>query len=203
MARYTGPKTKISRRFGIYLGGSQKAFERRNFPPGMHGTKGARRKQTDFAVALAEKQKLRHIYGLMERQFRRYFNMALRRKGVTGEMLLQFLETRLDNIVFRMGFAKTLRAARQMVSHGHILVNGHKANIPSMNLKPGDRVEIKDNPRSKSLAMRGLELTQIVPVPDWLSLDRDKLTGTVVRTPSREEINVPVNEQLVVEFYSR
>lgn len=203
MARYTGPKTKISRRFGIYLGGSQKAFERRNFPPGMHGSKGARRKQTDYALALAEKQKLRHIYGVMERQFRRYFNMALRKKGVTGEMLLQLLETRLDNIVYRMGFAKTLRAARQMVSHGHILVNGHKANIPSMNLKPGDRVEIKDNPRSKSLALRGLELTQIVPVPDWLTVDKDKLTGTVVRIPSREEINVPVNEQLVVELYSR
>lgn len=204
MARYTGPATKVSRRFGIYLTGSQKSFERRSSqPPGMHGAKGARRKLSDYALALAEKQKLRHQYGVLERQFRRYFKTALRKRGVTGEILLQLLETRLDNVVYRMGFAKTLRAARQMVAHGHVLVNGHKANIPSMNLKAGDKVEIKDSPRSKILAQRSLELTQIVTVPDWLLVDKDKLTGTVTRIPTRDDINPVVNEQLVVELYSR
>jgi small subunit ribosomal protein S4 len=178
-------------------------MERKSYPPGMHGPKGSRRKQSDYAVALAEKQKLRHQYGVLERQFRRYFEIALTRRGVTGEILLQLLETRLDNVVYRMGFSKTLRGARQLVVHGHVRVNGRKANIPSMNLKPGDRVEVRDNARSRSLVQRGLELTQIVPVPDWLVVDREKLSGTVSRIPSRDEINPIVNEQLVVELYSR
>jgi len=203
MARYLGPKTKISRRFGVLISGSPKAMERKSYPPGMHGPKGSRRKQSDYAVALAEKQKLRHQYGVLERQFRRYFEIALTRRGVTGEILLQLLETRLDNVVYRMGFSKTLRGARQLVVHGHVRVNGRKANIPSMNLKPGDRVEVRDNARSRSLVQRGLELTQIVPVPDWLVVDREKLSGTVSRIPSRDEINPIVNEQLVVELYSR
>ena len=203
MARYTGPKTKISRRYGVLISGSPKAFERRNFPPGVHGPKGSRRKLSDYAIALAEKQKLRHQYGVLERQFRRYFQIALTRRGVTGEILLQLLETRLDNIVFRMGFAKTLRGARQMVGHGHVKVNGRKATISSMNLKAGDKVEVKDHPKSKSLAQRGIELTQIVPVPDWLLVDPANLSGTIARIPSREEINPIVNEQLVVELYSR
>jgi small subunit ribosomal protein S4 len=203
MARYTGPKTKISRRYGVFISGSPKAYERRSFPPGVHGPKGSRRKLSDYAIALAEKQKLRHQYGVLERQFRRYFAQALRRRGVTGEILLQLLETRLDNVVYKMGFAKTLRAARQMVGHGHVAVNGRKATIPSMNLKAGDKVEIRENPKSRSLAERGLELTQIITVPDWLLVDKDKLTGTVARIPTREEINPIVNEQLVVELYSR
>lgn len=203
MARYTGSLTKISRRYGVLIAGSPKSFERKNYPPGMHGPKGSRRKLSDYAIALAEKQKLRHQYGVLERQFRRYFQMALRKRGVTGEILLQLLETRLDNVVFRMGFAKTLRAARQMVGHGHVMLNGHKATISSMNLKAGDKVEIKERQKSKSLAQRGVELTQIVTVPDWLLVDKDKLTGTVSRIPSREEINPIVNEQLVVELYSR
>jgi len=203
MARYTGSLTKISRRYGILIAGSPKSFERKNYPPGMHGPKGSRRKLSDYAIALAEKQKLRHQYGVLERQFRRYFQLALRKRGVTGEILLQLLETRLDNVVFRMGFAKTLRAARQMVGHGHVLLNGHKATISSMNLKAGDKIEIKERQKSKSLAQRGVELTQIVTVPDWLLVDKDKLTGTVSRIPSREEINPVVNEQLVVELYSR
>lgn len=203
MARYTGPATKVSRRFGIFISGSPKAFERRNFPPGVHGPKGSRRKQSDYAIAMAEKQKLRHQYGVLERQFRRYFQLALRRRGVTGEILLQLLETRLDNVVYRMGFAKTLRGARQMVGHGHVKVNGRKATISSMNLKAGDRVEVKDNAKSKSLAQRGLELTQIINVPDWLLVDKDKLSGSVARIPTREEINPVVNEQLIVELYSR
>ena len=203
MARYTGPATKVSRRFGTFISGSPKAFERRNFPPGVHGPKGSRRKQSDYAIAMAEKQKLRHQYGVLERQFRRYFQLALRRRGVTGEILLQLLETRLDNVVYRMGFSKTLRGARQMVGHGHVRVNGRKATISSMNLKAGDRVEVKDHAKSKSLAQRGLDLTQIVNVPDWLLVDTDKLSGSVARIPTRDEINPIVNEQLIVELYSR
>jgi len=203
MARYTGPATKVSRRYGIFISGSPKAFERRNFPPGVHGPKGTRRKLSDYALALAEKQKLRHQYGVLERQFRRYFQIALRRRGVTGEILLQLLETRLDNIVYRMGFAKTLRGARQMVGHGHVRVNGRKATISSMNLKAGDKVEIKDHARSKSLAQRGVELTSIINIPDWLIVDKENLSGTLARIPTRDEINPVVNEQLVVELYSR
>src|SRR5436853_3644428 len=170
MGRYTGPKTKVSRRYGVPLFGPAKALERKNYPPGMHGPKGSRRKQSDYAIALGEKQKLRYQYGLLERQFRRYFETALRRRGVTGETLLQLLETRLDNVVFRFGFANTRSAARQMVSHGHVLVNGRKVNVASYNLRAGDAVAIKDKPASRTLAAKHLELTQISPVPDWLTL---------------------------------
>jgi small subunit ribosomal protein S4 len=160
MARYTGPKDKISRRFGIPIFGATKALEHKNYPPGMHGPKGSRRKQTDYSIALAEKQKLRYQYGLLERQFRRYFKTALTRRGVTGETLLQLLESRLDNIVFRFGFANSRSAARQMVNHGHVQVNGRKVDISSYNVKPGDTVTVKDKPGSRSLAARNLELTQ-------------------------------------------
>lgn len=203
MARYTGPKSKISRRYGVALFGPSKALERKNYPPGMHGPKGARRKLSDYATALAEKQKLRFQYGLMERQFRRYFESALRKRGVTGETLLQMLETRLDNVVYRLGFANSRSAARQMVSHGHVLVNSRKVDVSSYNLRAGDVVTIKDRPASRRLAARNLELTQIQPVPDWLVADRDQFQGKVVRIPSREEIAPIVNEQLVVELYSR
>jgi small subunit ribosomal protein S4 len=203
MARYTGPKSKISRRYGIALFGPSKALERKNYPPGMHGPKGSRRKQSDYATALAEKQKLRHQYGLMERQFRRYFETALRKRGVTGETLLQMLETRLDNIVYRLGFANSRGAARQLVSHGHVTVNSRKVNVASYNLKPGDTITIKEKPGSRRLVTRNLELTQIQPVPDWLVADKDQFQGKMVRVPSREEIAPVVNEQLVVELYSR
>jgi small subunit ribosomal protein S4 len=203
MARYTGPKSKISRRYGVPLFGPTKALERKNYPPGMHGPKGARRKLSDYATALAEKQKLRFQYGLMERQFRRYFETALRKRGVTGETLLQMLETRLDNVVYRLGFANSRSAARQLVSHGHVLVNNRKVNISSYNLRAGDLVAVKDRPSSRRLATRNLELTQIHTVPDWLVLDKDQFQGKVVRIPSREEIAPIVNEQLVVELYSR
>jgi small subunit ribosomal protein S4 len=203
MARYTGPKSKISRRYGVALFGPSKALERKNYPPGMHGPKGARRKHSDYSVALAEKQKLRLQYGLMERQFRRYFETALRKRGVTGETLLQMLETRLDNVVYRLGFANSRSAARQLVSHGHVLVNNRKVNISSYNLKAGDVVVIKDRPSSRRLAIRNMELTQIQPIPDWLVVDKDQFQGRVVRVPSREEIAPIVNEQLVVELYSR
>ena len=203
MARYTGPKSKISRRYGIALFGPSKALERKNYPPGMHGPKGSRRKQSDYATALAEKQKLRHQYGLMERQFRRYFETALRKRGVTGETLLQMLETRLDNVVYRLGFANSRSAARQLVSHGHVTVNSRKVNVASYNLKPGDTITIKEKPGSRRLVTRNLELTQIQPVPDWLVADKDQFQGKMVRVPSREEIAPVVNEQLVVELYSR
>ena len=203
MARYTGPKTKVSRRYGVLISGSPKAFENKNYPPGQHGPKGSRRKQSDYSLALAEKQKLRHQYGVLERQFRRYFQIASTRRGVTGEILLQLLETRLDNVVQKMGFSKTLRGARQMVAHGHVTVNGRKTDVSSMNVKPGDVVAVKASEKSKRLGQRGVELTQIANVPEWLLVDKDNLSGSVVRIPSREEINPIVNEQLVVELYSR
>jgi small subunit ribosomal protein S4 len=203
MARYTGPKSRISRRYGIALFGPSKALERKNYPPGMHGPKGSRRKQSDYATALAEKQKLRHQYGLMERQFRRYFETALRKRGVTGETLLQMLETRLDNVVYRLGFANSRNAARQLVSHGHVTVNNRKVNVASYNLKAGDTITIKEKPGSRRLVTRNLELTQIQPIPDWLVVDKDQFQGKMVRIPSREEIAPVVNEQLVVELYSR
>ena len=203
MGRYTGPKTKVARRYGVPLFGPSKSLERKNYPPGMHGPKGSRRKQSDYAVALGEKQKLRYQYGLLEKQFRRLFQTALRRRGVTGETLLQLLETRLDNVVFRLGLANTRSAARQLVSHGHVQVNGRGVNIASFNVKAGDEVMIKDRPKSRQLALRNLELTQIAPVPDWLVADRDALKGKVARIPVRDEMQPMVNEQLIVELYSR
>src|SRR3954453_22487821 len=146
MARYTGPKTKVSRRYGVPLFGSSKALERKNYPPGQHGPRGSRRKQSDYAIALGEKQKLRYQYGLLERQFRRVFQSALRKRGVTGETLLQLLETRLDNVVFRLGLANTRSAARQLVSHGHVQVTAKNVNGASYNVKAGDEVTIKDRP---------------------------------------------------------
>ena len=203
MARHTGPKTKIARRYGVPLFGASKSLERKNYPPGMHGPKGSRRKQSDYAIALGEKQKLRFQYGLMEKQFRRIFEVALKRRGVTGETLLQLLETRLDNVVYRLGLANTRAAARQLVSHGHIQVNGKNVNIASFNVKAGDEITIKDRPKSRQLALRNLELTQIAPVPDWLTVDRDAFKGKVAHVPSREEMQPMVNEQLIVELYSR
>ena len=203
MARFTGPKAKVARRYGVALFGPSKALERKNYPPGMHGPKGSRRKQSEYAIALGEKQKLRYQYGLMERQFRRYFETALAKRGVTGETLLQLLETRLDNIVYRLGFANTRRGARQLVSHGHVAVNGRKVNISSYNVKPGDTVTVRDHPKSRQLASRFLELTQIHPVPVWLTLNKDSFSGQVARIPSRDEIAPIVNEQLIVELYSR
>jgi len=203
MGRYTGPKTKVSRRYGVPLFGPSKSLERKNYPPGMHGPKGSRRKQSDYAVALGEKQKLRYQYKLLERQFRRIFQSALRKRGVTGETLLQLLETRLDNVVFRLGLANTRSAARQLVSHGHVQVNGRNVNVASFNVKAGDEVTVKDKPKSRQLVLRNLELTQIAPVPDWLVANRDALSGKVARIPSREEMQPMVNEQLIVELYSR
>ncbi len=203
MARYTGPKNRISRRYGVPLFGTNKSLERKNYPPGVHGPRGSRRKQSDYAVALAEKQKLRHQYGVLERQFRRYFRTAISQRGITGEILLQLLERRVDNIVYRMGFANSRSGARQLVSHGHVLVNGRKLNVSSATLRPGDKVQIKDRPSSRSLASKNLSLTEIIPVPDWVTVDKEGFSGEVNRIPSREEIAPVVNEQLIVELYSR
>ena len=202
MARYTGPRVRISRRFGIPIFGPTKYLERRNYGPGVHGPK-SRRKHTDYGLGLIEKQKLRYFYGLMERQFRGVYEKALKRRGVTGEQMLQILETRLDNVVYHLGFANTRAAARQMVSHGHIMVNGHKVNIPSYCLKVNDVIEVKNSNVSRQLATKNLEIAMSRAVPDWLLLNKEGFKGTVMRIPTRDEIQPIANEQAVVEFYSR
>ena len=202
MARYTGPRVRISRRFNAPIFGPSKYLERKNYGPGVHGPK-SRRKHTDFALGLIEKQKLRYYYGLQERQFRGIYERALRRRGVTGETMLQILETRLDNVAFHLGFANTRAAARQMVTHGHIRVNGRKVTIPSYALKVNDIVEVKDSNVARQMATKGLEISTSRAVPDWLTLEKDSFKGTVVRIPSRDEIQPIANEQAVVEFYSR
>ena len=202
MARYTGPRVRISRRFGIPIFGPTKYLERRNYGPGVHGPK-SRRKTTEYGEGLNEKQKLRYYYGLMEKQFRGVYEKALRRRGVTGEIMLQILETRLDNVVFHLGFGNTRAAARQLVNHGHVTVNGRKAAIASFALKVNDIICIKNHNVSKQLATKNLEVSASRAVPDWLSLNKDELKGVVMRIPTREEIQPIANEQAVVEFYSR
>jgi small subunit ribosomal protein S4 len=202
MARYTGPRVRISRRFGIPIFGPTKYLERRNYGPGVHGPK-SRRKHTDYGLGLIEKQKLRYYYGLMEKQFRGVYEKALRRRGVTGEQMLQILETRLDNVVYHLGFANTRAAARQMVSHGHITVKGRKVSIPSYALKVNDVIVVKNNNVSRQLATKNLEVATSRAVPDWLSLSKEEFKGTVMRIPTRDEIQPIANEQAVVEFYSR
>ena len=203
MARYKGPRVRISRRFGIPIFGPSKYLERRNYGPGVHGPKSTRRKHTDYGLGLIEKQKLRYFYGLMERQFRGVYEKARKRRGVTGEQMLQILETRLDNMVYHLGFANTRAAARQMVSHGHIRVNGRKVNVPSFGLRVNDVIEVKDNTVSRQLATKNLETATSRVVPDWLQLKKDEFKGVVMRIPTRDEINPIANEQAVVEFYSR
>ena len=203
MARYTGPTAKISRRFGVELFGASKAFARRPFPPGQHGARAGRKKKSDYGIMLAEKQKLRFMYGVLEGQFRKYYEEASRRRGVTGDILLQLLELRLDNIIYRLNFATTRAAARQMVSHGHVTENGKKVNIASYSCKPGDVISVAAKARSQALANRFVELAASATTPDWLEVDTAKLTGKVTRIPSVEEIAPIVNVQLIVELYSR
>ena len=202
MARYTGPRLRISRRFGVPIFGPSKYLERRAYGPGVHGPK-SRRKHTDYGLGLIEKQKLRYFYGLMERQFRGVYERALRRRGVTGEQMLQILETRLDNVVYHLGFAITRAAARQMVSHGHVKVNGRKVNVPSYCLKVNDVIEVRETNVSRQLATKNLELSTSKVVPDWMSLNKEAFKGVVMRIPTRDEIQPIANEQAVVEFYSR
>jgi small subunit ribosomal protein S4 len=202
MARYTGPRVRISRRFGLPIFGPTKYLERRSYPPGVHGPK-SRRKHTDYGLGLIEKQKFRYFYGLMERQFRNVYEKARRRRGITGEQMLQILETRLDNVVFHLGFANTRPAARQLVSHGHVQVNGRKVSIPSYALRVNDIITVKPHNVSRQLATKNLETSTSRSVPDWISLTKDEFKGVVMRVPSREEIQPIANEQAVVEFYSR
>lgn len=201
MARYTGPRVRICRRLGAPIFGPSKYFERRKYPPGMHGRLG-QRKLTEYALALIEKQKLRFSYGLTERQFHRVYEKALRKRGVTGETMLQILETRLDNVVYRLGFAPTRPAARQMVVHGHIMVNGRKVTIPSYAVGVGDVIEVRNKSSSRQLATRSLE-RPAVKLPAWLSLQKDLLRGVVLRLPTPEEAQPLANVQTVVEFYSK
>ena len=202
MARYTGPRTRISRRFGVPIYGPSKYLERRNYGPGVHGPK-SRRKTTDYGMGLIEKQKLRYYYGLLERQFRAAYERALKRRGVTGETLLQILETRLDNVVYHLGFANTRAGARQMVSHGHIRVNGRKVNVPSYLCRAGDKVELKDRSRKVVRINEALEAVDRRGVPAWLELDKGGFKGTVRASPAREDITMPIQEQLIVELYSK
>ena len=202
MARYTGPRLRISRRFGQAIFGPSKYLERKNYGPGMHGPK-ARRKNSDYALGLIEKQKLRYYYGSMERQFHNVYLRALKRRGVTGQTMLRILETRLDSVIYHLGFANTRAAARQLVTHGHIKVNGRKVNIPSFALKANDSIEVKDTNVSKQLVTHNLELSTSRVVPEWVALNKEGLKGTVLRLPAREDIQPIANEQAVVEFYSR
>jgi small subunit ribosomal protein S4 len=170
--------------------------------PGMHGARRAR-KTSEYGLQLREKQRLRRQYGMQEGQFRRVFHEALRREGVTGEIMLQLIETRLDNVIYRMGFASSRRAARQYVLHGHVTINGHTANVPSMQVKAGDVVEVRNRPRSRDLATRSLEAATTQQTPAWLSVDRKALRGELLGMPTREQIAPVVNEQAIVELYSR
>lgn len=202
MARYTGPTVKISRRFGQPIFGNHKSLEKRGYPPGQHGPR-LRRKQSEYSIGLGEKQKLRFMYGLMEKQFRRTFDRAKNQRGVTGTIFLQLLETRLDSIVYLLGFTKTRQAARQFVNHGHVRVNGHKVDIPSFQVNPGDEIEVRNGTSSRQLATSNMEATRLRNVPDWMTRNDEAFRGTVNRLPDREEMDPSINEQLIVEFYSR
>tara|TARA_B100001123_G_C15165713_1_gene969321 strand:+ start:111 stop:668 length:558 start_codon:yes stop_codon:yes gene_type:complete len=183
--------------------GPSKYLERKNYRPGIHGPRSMRRKTTDYGLALMEKQKMRHYYGLMEKQFRGVYEKAIRRRGITGEIMLQILETRLDSVVYSLGLAYTRAAARQMVVHGHVLVNGRRVRTPSYACRVDDVVEIKDSNKSRLLATRNLEISTSRAVPDWLALNKDAMKGTVSRLPSRDDLQPIANEQTIVEFYSR
>ena len=202
MARYTGPTTRINRRFGMAIFPPNKAFERKPYLPGEHGQRH-RRKISDYALGLSEKQKLRYIYGLTEKQFRLYFEKAKKRRGITGDIFLQMLETRLDNVIYLLGFAKTRKQSRQFVNHGHIRINGHKVDIPSFAATPGDEIEVKACTSSRQLATRSIEDTRMRTPPAWLTRHEDSLRAEMDRLPTREEIEPGVNVQLIVEFYSR
>ncbi|MEN1784536.1 MAG: 30S ribosomal protein S4 [Bacteroidota bacterium] len=201
MARYTGPKSKIARKFGEAIFGDDKAFEKKNYPPGMHGNNRRRGKKSEYAIQLQEKQKAKYTYGILERQFRNLFVEAKRREGVTGEVLLQLCESRLDNVVYRMGIAPTRRGARQLVSHRHITVNGKLVNIPSYSLKPGDVVGVRE--KSKSVQAINDSLANNSSVYEWLTWNSDSKEGTYVNIPERLQIPENIKEQLIVELYSK
>ena len=199
MARYTGPITKKSRRLGTDLVGNDKAFERRAYPPGMHGR--GRTKESEYLLQLREKQKARRFYGVLEAQFRRYYEKANRQPGITGENLLRLLECRLDNVVTRLGFAASRRQARQLVSHGHFKVNGRRVDIPSYQVRPNDVISLKDKSTAEQAVRNATDL--VASVAPWLQADYDQLSGTILKFPERSDIDTPVREQLIVELYSK
>ena len=201
MARYIGPKTKISRKFGEAIFGDDKYFERRKYAPGQHGNSRRRGNLSDYGVQLKEKQKAKFIYGLLERQFRNLFEKASRKEGITGEILLQFLESRLDNVVFRMGIASTRNQARQFVGHKHITVNGNLVNIPSFVVKPGDIIAVRE--KSKALEAINNSVAASKNTFEWIQFDSEKLEGKFLDLPTREQIPENIEEHLIVELYSK
>lgn len=211
MARYSGPVCKLCRREGekLFLKGERCytpkcAIERRSYAPGMHGRRAQfRRKVNEYGMQLREKQKVRRMYGIMERQFRRYFRSALKAKGMTGTVLLQTLERRLDNVVYRMGFATSRAQARQLISHGHFEVNGRKTDVPSLLVKPGDVIAVRQESRKTTYFQTLVEELGRVTAPEWISVDPEGLRGRILALPARQDIQVPVTEQLIVEYYSR
>lgn len=205
MGRYRGPVVKLCRREGVNLvetPKAQKYMERRPYPPGEHGQR-RRRRPSDYGVRLREKQKLRFIYNLSEKQFANLFNEASRKEGATGEVFLQLLERRLDNVVYRMGIAHTRRQARQFVAHGHILVNGRRVDVPSYRIKPGDEIAVAERAKKNAHIKDNVEERKRGSTPSWLNFDAESLKGTFNSVPSREDISVPVNELQVIEYYSR
>ena len=211
MARYVDSVCKLCRREGekLFLKGDRCfspkcSFERRSYPPGLHGRQAQfRRKESDYRMQLRAKQKVRRVYGVFERQFRRYFRRAQHQKGLTGQNLLAILESRLDNVIYRLGLAASRAQARQLISHGHFAVNGRKTNIPSYLVRPGDTIVVRDNSKKKSHFKELAKIVDGARVPEWLELDANNLSGQVVSLPSREHIDATLNEQLIVEYYSR
>ena len=201
MARYIGPKTKIARKFGDAIFGTDKYFDKRSYPPGQHGQSKKRKTASEYSVQLQEKQKAKYTYGLLERQFRNLFEKATRRKGVKGENLLKLLEARLDNTLYRLGFAASRSQARQLVIHKHVVVNGAVVNVPSFSLKPGDKVGLRE--RSKNLSVVQDALAKRGKKFVWLTLDEKAVEGTFLDYPEREQIPENINEQLIVELYSK
>jgi small subunit ribosomal protein S4 len=201
MARYTGPKTKIARKFGEAIFGDDKSFEKRNYPPGQHGNNRRRGKKSEYAIQLMEKQKAKYTYGVLERQFRNMFEKATRAQGITGEVLLQLCESRLDNVAYRMGLSNSRSGARQLVSHRHITVNGQQVNIPSYQLKTGDVVGVRE--KSKSLEVIQNSLANNSKVYEWITFNNDTKEGTFVSVPARIQIPENINEQFIVELYSK
>jgi small subunit ribosomal protein S4 len=202
MARYRGPKTKIARKFGEAIYGTDKSFEKKNYPPGVHGMNKRRRKASEYGIQLKEKQKAKYTYGVLEKQFRNLFERASGSKGVTGEILLQLLESRLDNVVFRLGIAATRDGARQLVGHRHITVNGEVVSIPSYTLKPGDIIGVRERSKSLVVIQDALESNR-VGSSSWLEWDGATMTGKFMNRPEREEIPENIKEQLIVELYSK
>ena len=201
MARYTGPKTKIARKFGEPIFGDDKSFEKRNYPPGQHGNNKRRSKKSEYAIQLMEKQKAKYTYGILERQFRNLFKKATASKGITGEVLLQLCESRLDNVVYRMGLSNSRRGARKLVSHRHITVNGEIVNIPSYNLKAGDIIAVRE--KSKSVQSITNCLQNSSQVYEWITWNDETMQGTYVSIPERIQIPENINEQYIVELYSK